>query len=196
MEAILFIPYAAGDPVNGFQYEGRDFTEHQYVQMVMDDYMKYKDMVFGMVANRYGKNMSINPFTKVKRAYKPVSWSYDDCNCEVKDLDMNEETESNIQLMASRNESTVLVMTIRNIIGVPDVETEMKMWAKQTIQMDRSPKLTDEEKIMNYPRKDLRLQFRNGNMVTLEKCQVYDWNGGSVYTIYVNSMSFTKKSKK
>lgn len=194
MESILFIPYAAGDPVNGFQYEG-SISARDYAHMIIEDYNKYKDMVYGVFSTRYGQNMSINPYAKSNVRFKAISWQYEDCNCFIRNIDGTDETEDNMRLMSSRNESCVLVMNIRKIATVPDVETEMKMWYRETSHIDRSPRLSDEEKIMNYPRKDLKIQFRDGNMAILGKCQLYDRNG-SVYIIYVNRIEFIDKSKK
>ena len=58
MKVILYIPFANGDAVNGFKYEGEELTAPKYVKMEENEYYGHKDGVDHMVVTSLGNNMA------------------------------------------------------------------------------------------------------------------------------------------
>ena len=64
MKATIYIPFANGDAVKGFHYEGEELTAKKYVKMEESEYYGHKDGVDHMVVSSLGNNMAYNNYKK------------------------------------------------------------------------------------------------------------------------------------
>ena len=192
MKTILYVPYSNGDCVNGFKYDG-SITEKQYSALIVNEYNKYRDTIDEVVSSRYAKNMAINPFMKQDNHYKQQSYSYNDCNCEVMNMRGQDATINEIISLSRTGDECILILNITNMVKTPDLETDIRMWIRESNHIMNSGRLSDEEKIYNLPKKDFKMTFiDNKNTALLKDCKLVEVYNRNSFAVLIKKISFIK----
>lgn len=198
MEAILYLPYAVGDPVKGFRYDDPTFTDKKYIQIMTDDYNKYKDAVSNIVYNNFDRTRNVFSNSlmygsrfKIKRNYVKQEYQYNSCHCLIKNIKGADENIDNLIKYYKTGEQFVVILKLKDLSSNPDMETDMKMWLKESNHINHSNRLTEEEKIYNLPVKDFKVSFLNSKSSAIFKeCKIIEGYNSSEYAILVNKIIF------
>lgn len=198
MKATLFLPYAVGDPVKGFVYDDPNFTDRKYIQIMTEDYNNYKDSVNMAINSSYnrgggffGSGLAFLTKNKIKREYVKQEYQYNSCECTVRDMYGNDETIDNLIRYFQKGDQFIIILKLHNMSKNPDLETEMKMWLKESNHINFSNRLTEEEKIYNLPKKDFKLTFTDAKSSAIFKeCKIVEGYSTSEYAIIVNKIIF------
>lgn len=209
MDCTLYIPYSIGDPEKGFQYHGgENLTDRRYIQLVVDDYNSYKDTVSMMVDSAYyGGNygfrggLSNNNFKKTnfmskydKNGYTHQDYEYYTCECKVFDMYGKDENIDNLLSFYKACEQFIIIIQIEDLTKNPDLETEFKMWVKESSHINKSTRLSDEEKIYNLPKKDMKIAFKKAkSSAILKECKIIEVYNSACYAVLVNKIVFIRK---
>lgn len=193
MKATLYVPYSNGDCVNGFQSDRGEIPAQQYAKLVVDEHYKFRDGIDSTVRARYSQNMSINTFEKIKNKYKQQTFYYNDCPCHVYNIEEQDATIDELIRYFQTKEQFILILALQNMKENPDLETDMKMWTRESMKITRAPQLTEEEKILNLPKKDFKIKFIDAkSCAILKECKLLEMRGQHVYAIVVNNIIFVR----
>ena len=172
MKVTLYIPFANGDAVNGFKYEGEELTSKKYVKMENDEYYGHRDGVDEMVVTSLGNNMAYNPFKKRKINVKNQSYAFHKCDGNIRNIGGGEITVSQLDRLWANKEQFGLYVYLneREFIMKPDLETDLKMWIKDSMKILNSTRLDEVEKMKHLPKKDFKIDFEKNHAV-LKNCK-------------------------
>lgn len=209
MFCTLYVPYSIGDPEKGFKYNGgEEISDRKYTQLVIDDYNAYKDSVGIMLNNAYYANnnsfvygLSNNNFAKrnfmsqySKNGYTHQDYEFYTCKCQLFNMDNKDENIDMLLKYYKNNEQFIEILEMQNLSQNPDLETEFKMWIKESTHINNSRRLSDEEKIYNLPKKDLKIIFdKSTSSAILKECKIMEVYNASCYAILINKIYFTDK---
>lgn len=174
MKVTLYIPFANGDAVNGFKYEGEELTARKYVKMEETEYYGHKDGVDQMVVTSFGNNMAYNPFQKRKVNVKNQSYAFHKCEGNVRNINGSEVNTTQLdRLWASKEQFALYVyLNEKEFIMKPDLETDLKMWIKDSLKILNTTKLDEVEKMKHLPKKDFKIDFDdNKSHAVLKNCK-------------------------
>lgn len=195
MIATLHIPFGYGDCVGGFEY-GKEIEQEEYANMLIKDYNDHSYGIDDMMTSRYGHNISVNSFTKENRKYRQQNQEFFSVDCYVSDKSFSDMRVEELLDLYKKGESFVIVIRfkdIRDIKADPDVETDIKLWMRETLKIDRSPKLTDVEKFKSFSKKDLKLTFKGSKMsAVLLDCKMVNVYSNTKFGFWVKKIRFTK----
>lgn len=173
MKAVIYIPFAMGDAVNGFKYEGEEITPKKYVKMENDEYYQHKDGVDYMVVSSLGRNMAYNSYEKRTINAKKQNYSFHKCDGNVRNIDGSEVTSTQLDRLWANQEQFGLYIYLNEeqFMKKPDLETDLKMWIQDSQKIMRIDKLTEEEKIFHLPKKDFKIDFDDNKHAILKNCK-------------------------
>ena len=97
MKVTLYIPFANGDAVNGFKYEGEELTAKKYIKMEEDEYYGHRRSVDHMVITSLGNNMSYNDYEKRKINVKNQTYAFHRCNGNIRNIDGSDADTSQLE---------------------------------------------------------------------------------------------------
>lgn len=190
MKALLSFPSAYGDPETGF-ISKRGITDDDFVDEFEKDFRKRYNPINNTIRQRFGKNMSINSYQKESNFYEKIKYEYNDIDCVILTPDMRQETIDNLIEYYKTGEQFGIVLRLFDLNNNPDVDTDVKEWWKSTLKIMNSDMLTPEEKMANYPMKDLRVTFTNAkSKAYLHNCKVLSRNKVNEYVLIVESIIF------
>ena len=198
MKATLYLPYAVGDPVKGFRYDDPNFTDKKYIQIMTEDYNRYKDSVNMLVSSNYDRRRNVfwgslwsGSKHKIKRSYVQQEYQYNSCDCFVRNIKGDDQSINELIKFYRSGEQFIIILKMIKLTSNPDLETEMKMWLKESNHINHSPKLTEEEKIFNLPKKDFKLTFTDAKSSAIFKeCKMVEGYSASEYAVLVNKIIF------
>lgn len=209
MNCVLYLPYSIGDPENGFKYNGgEELTDRKYVRLVVDDYNQYKDSVSSIVGSMYygsgnrfmsglakSNPLKTNFMEKYgKRGYTRQDYEYYKFECDLYDMDGGEETIDRLLGYYRHGEQFVIIIKAKGISENPDLETELKMWATESDHINRSGRLSEEEKLCNLPKKDMKIVFPKSNSsAILNECKLIKAYDSLSYAVLVKRILFVKE---
>lgn len=174
MKITLYIPFANGDAVNGFEYEGEELTARKYVKMEDDEYYGHRDGVDQMVVSSLGNNMAYNPFQKRKIKVKNQSYAFHTCEGNIRNINGSDISTAQLDRLWSNKEQFGLYVYLneQEFLKKSDLEIDLKMWIKDSIKILNAPKLDDVEKMKHLPKKDFKIDFDNGKThAVLKNCK-------------------------
>ena len=166
MKATIYIPFANGDAVKGFCYEGEELTANKYVKMEEDEYYTHKDGVDHMVVSSLGNNMAYNNYKKRTINVKNQTYAFHRCEGNIRNINGSEITVTQLDRLWANKEQFGLYIYLNEeqFQNKPDLETDLKMWIQD--------KLSDEEKVFHLPKKDFKIDFDNGKShAVLKNCK-------------------------
>lgn len=198
MRATLYLPYAIGDPVKGFKYDDPNFTTQKYIQIMTADYNKYKDSVNNIVSNNYDRRRDVfnrglvfASNNKIKREYIKQEYQYNSCGCIIRGMKGEDLKIDDLIRFYKTGEQFILNMKLLNVSKNPDLETEIKMWLKESNHINFSDMLSEEEKIFNLPKKDIKVTFTDAKSTAiLKECKILEYYTASEYAILVKNIIF------
>ena len=174
MKVTLYIPFANGDAVNGFKYEGEELTARKYVKMEETEYYGHKDGVDQMVVTSFGNNMAYNPFQKRKVNVKNQTYAFHKCEGNVRNINGSEVNTTQLDRLWVNKEQFALYVYLneKEFIMKPDLETDLKMWIKDSLKILNTTKLDEVEKMKHLPKKDFKIDFDNNKShAVLKNCK-------------------------
>ena len=196
MVATLLVPYGYGDCVGGFEY-GKDIEQTEYANMLIRDYNAHCGGIDDMMHSQFGRNIAINPFQKEKREYRQQEQEFYPLGVYIDDKDFEDMKVEYLLDRYKADESFVMVMRLkdaRELREDPDFESYMKIWMKETLNIERTPKLTDVEKFKGVSKKELKLVFPGTTMsAVLLGCKMVSVYSGTKFGLWVNSVRFSNK---
>lgn len=163
MKVTLYIPFANGDAVNGFKYEGEELTAKKYVKMEETEYYGHKDGVDQMVVSSFGNNMAYNPFQKRKINVKNQTYAFHKCDGNIRNINGSEVTTTQLDRLWGNKEQFALYIYLneKEFVMKPDLETDLKMWIQDSLKILNTTKLDEVEKMKHLPKKDFKIDFDN-----------------------------------
>lgn len=174
MKVTLYIPFANGDAVNGFEYEGEELTAKKYVKMEDDEYYNHRDGVDQMVVTSLGNNMAYNPFQKRRINVKNQSYAFHTCEGNIRNINGSEVSVTQLDRLWSTKEQFALYVYLKEneFLKKPDLEIDLKMWIKDSMKILNTSKLNDVEKMKHLPKKDFKIDFDNNKShAVLKNCK-------------------------
>lgn len=174
MKVTLYIPFANGDAVSGFKYEGEELTPKKYVKMEEKEYYDHKDGVDYMVVTSLGNNMAYNTYHKRKVNVKNQTYSFHVCDGNIRNINGSEVSVSQLDRLWANKEQFGLYVYLneKEFLSKPDLETDLKMWIQDSQKIMNIGKLSDEEKVFHLPKKDFKIDFDNGKShAVLKNCK-------------------------
>lgn len=202
MQATIHIPYSYGDPVNGFKYDDPTFTDRRYIQLITEDYNRYKNDVdavmyqnYDTYNDRFRGSLVMSNRRKIKREYVKQGYQYHSCKCVLRAMDGSDETIDNLIDYYKSGEQFITLVKLFNLASNPDMETDVKMWLRDSNHINTSPRLTEEEKIFNLPRKDFKVTFNAKSTAVFKECKVAEIFSASEFAVLVNKVTFVVDDK-
>ena len=174
MKVDIYIPFAFGDAVMDFKYEGKIITPQQYVKMENEEYYSHKNDVDSMVASSFGNNMSFNNLPKRKFDIKSQSYAYYKCSCNIRNIDGSDITKEDLINHYKNKEQFGLYIYLneQEFLSEFDLEADLKMWVRESFKVLNCKKLNDVEKLKHLPLKDLKIDLNNdGILAVLKDCK-------------------------
>lgn len=174
MKVTLYIPFANGDAVNGFKYEGEELTAPKYVKMEEKEYYGHKDGVDHMVVTSLGNNMAYNPYQKRKINVKNQNYAFHKCDGNIRNVNGSDISPTQLERLWINKEQFALFIYLdeKQFTSKPDLETDLKMWIQDSQKIMNIAKLSDEEKMFHLPKKDFKIDFDNGKShAVLKNCK-------------------------
>lgn len=174
MKVVLYIPFANGDAVNGFKYEGEALTAKKYVKMEEDEYYGHRDGVDTMVVSSLGNNMAYNSYQKRKINVKNQTYAFHRCEGNIRNINGTEISIEQLDRLWANKEQFGLYIYLneQEFNKKPDLETDLKMWIQDSQKIMNIESLSDEEKVFHLPKKDFKIDFNNGKShAVLKNCK-------------------------
>lgn len=207
MNCTLYIPYSISDPEKGFKYDGgKELSDKKYMKMVVDDFNTY-DLSIGEIVNDtfYGGNGNIGSLTNsnvgktnfmrkyCKGQYSQQSYEYFECRSAIFDIKNNEENIDELLDYYKNKEQFVIIIKLIDVFQSPEFETEFRMWTKESRHINGSNKLSEEEKIYNLPKKDIKISFDGTkSSAILKGCKILEVYSNISCAILVSQIQFIK----
>lgn len=174
MKVTLYIPFANGDAVKNFNYEGEELTPKKYVKMEEKEYYGHREGVDQMVVTSLGNNMSYNSFEKRKINVKNQQYSFHKCDGNIRNINGSEISVSQLDRLWANKEQFGLFIYLdeKQFMLKPDLETDLKMWIQDSQKIMNIESLSETEKMFHLPKKDFKLDFDNGKShAVLKNCK-------------------------
>lgn len=174
MKVTLYIPFANGDAVNGFKYEGEKLTPKKYADMEETEYYEHRDGVDHMVITSFGNNMSYNPYQKRKIKVKSQNYAFHKCDGNIRNINGSDISTLQLDRLWANHEQFGLFVYLdeKQFMTKPDLETDLKMWIQDSQKIMKIDSLTEEEKVFHLPKKDFKIDFDNGKShAVLKNCK-------------------------
>lgn len=188
MENIVYIPYANTDPAN-FLYRGeKKLTEKVYVNMEIKEYEDHKDGVDYMMSKDngfFGYNIADNDFEKRVIRCKQQTYSHWASRCRLLDKSGRPLSYNEIVTHIHNRDRFVFILQLKvdDIKNEPDLLIDIKQWTSESNKILNCDRITDEEKIIHLPMKDLSIsckEFPNSTNllnVIFRECKIVELKG-------------------
>lgn len=197
MEGTLYAPYVDYNSTDSFDYQNQAYDEN-YMDYLRKEYVKYKFTIdtitkASLVDDRVtmtnslanGRKENVNPNNKIHYSYHQAP---------VKLLDIYNDSESFDKLLYyfKSQEMFPLIIEFFDIQKNPELESDFKMWVRETNKINSAKGLTEIEKIKYLPVKDLKISFGPNSNAVLEKCKLLDVYSVNTYAVSVNKIIFVR----
>lgn len=197
MEGVLFAPYVDYNSKDSFDYKNQAYDEN-YIDFLHKEYIKHKFTIdtitkASLVDDRVTMTSSLSNNKKDKiENNKGINYSY--YESPVKILDIYGETESFDKLLYyfRTKEMFPLILEFTDIQLIPEMESDFKMWTRETNKINEADRLTEADKIKYLPVKDLKISFSPNSNAVLEKCKLLAVYTVNTYAISVNKIIFVR----
>lgn len=197
MEGTLYAPYVDYNSTDSFDYQNQAYDEN-YMDYLRKEYVKYKFTIdtitkASLVDDRVtmtnslanGRKENVNQNNKIHYSYHQAP---------VKLLDIYNDSESFDKLLYyfKSQEMFPLIIEFFDIQKNPELESDFKMWVRETNKINSAKGLTEMEKIKYLPVKDLKISFGPNSNAVLEKCKLLDVYSVNTYAVSVNKIIFVR----
>ena len=192
MDAILKVPYSYSDPACDFDYE-RKISAEEYRKEMVGTYRKYKPIRDRNI-HRLGSNLAINDEgEKEKNTYKQQNVYMTDTKAVVRDMNNRAITIDQLIDYYKSGEMFVIDLQLPVYEQNEELEPEIKAWMRETMKINNSADLTDEERVTGYTKRDLKLVFDGSNSsAILRNAKLIDVVNNHTFAFLVERIIFVK----
>lgn len=196
MRAVLYVPYSNGDCINGFKYD-KHIDQKTYAQAMIDSYNQHKDGVDMMVMNSdgIGMNMARNPFRKERNKYNQQTFYYQPVECKVFDIDNKDEKIDELLEFYKTGEQFIVIVALLDMSSDEsgELESDVKSWANESMKINRTNRMTEDEKLKSLSKKSLKLKFKDSNhSAILKNCKMVEVYSRNKFAFLVEKIDFIK----
>lgn len=197
MQVTLFVPYSNGDCVEGFKYD-KPIDRNTYAKIMVNSYKKYRDGVDTMMSNdMLGQNIARNYFTKERAKYKQQTFYYQPVECKVFDMDNRPENIDNLLSYYNSGEQFIVIMALLNLSSADpsgELESDVKSWVKESLKINKTNKMTEEEKIASLTKKSLKIRFKDSkSSAILRDCKMIEVYSRNKFALLVEKIELVKE---
>ena len=199
MRAVLYVPYSNGDCRNGFKYD-KVIDQKSYAKAMVDSYNQHKDGVDFMVMNNNGIGMNIarNPFRKERVSYNQQTFYYQPVEAKVFDIDGKDESIDELLQFYKTGEQFIVIVALLNLSSADEsgeLESDVKSWISETVKINRSNKMDEDEKLKSLSKKSLKLRFKDSNhSAILRNCKMVEVYSRNKFALLVEKIDFIKEN--
>lgn len=190
MEATLLVPYSYSDPDHDFDYE-REVSIEEYNESMVSTYRKYKPIIDRNM-HRLGTNLAINnEGEKERNQYRRQNVYMSETKAKI--CDMHNHEISIDQLIGYYKSGEMFIVDLQLPIydQNEELEPEINSWIIETMKINKTVELTDEERLAGYTKRDMKLKFKDSNSsALLRNTKMVDVVNNHTFAFLVEQITF------
>ena len=197
MRAVLYVPYSNGDARNGFKYD-KEISQKEYANAMVEYYNQHKDGIDSVFMSKgLGRNIAVNPFRKEKVKYNQQTFYYQPVEAKVFDIDGKDEKIDELIQFYKTGEQFIVIIALLNLSSADEtgeLESDVKAWTRESIKINRTNKMTEDEKIKSLSKKSLKLKFKDSkSSAILKNCKMIEVYSRNKFALLVESIDFVQE---
>jgi hypothetical protein len=166
MEATLLVPYSYSDPDHDFDYD-REVTMKEYNEKMVSTYRKYRPVIDRNI-RRLGQNIAINnEGEKERNKYRQQNTYFSETKAKICDMENHEISIDQLIEYYQSGEMFIIDLQLPIYDQNEELEPEVNSWIIETLKINNSLELTDEERVAGYTKRDMKLKFKDSNSSAL-----------------------------
>ena len=189
MRAVLYVPYSNGDARNGFKYD-KEISQKEYANAMVEYYNQHKDGIDSVFMSKgLGRNIAVNPFRKEKVKYNQQTFYYQPVEAKVFDIDGKDEKIDELIQFYKTGEQFIVIIALLNLSS-----GDVKAWTRESIKINKTNKMTEDEKIKSLSKKSLKLKFKDSkSSAILKNCKMIEVYSRNKFALLVESIDFVQE---
>jgi hypothetical protein len=195
MNAKLLVPYNYSDPSVDFDY-GREVNMDEYNETLLSTYRKYKPIIDRNIRTVHdiGRNLAINnEGQKEKQNYRQQNTYFSETKAIICDMNNRPLSIDTLIDYYKRKQMFIIDLQLPLYDKDEDLETEVKSWIKETLKINNARELTDDEKLVAYTKRDMKLLFDGSNSsAILKNTKLVDVVNNHTFAFLVEQIIFLK----
>ena len=206
MQAKLYFPVPDYDD-SRFEYKGQ-LGAQQYINSLYDSYNQGNAQLSKLRTYQGANNkfmftsssmaMLQSSRSRQNRGVKKARddfYKYVPVNVIIRNTQGDDESIDNLISYYQTGEPFAIIVKFPNKFSEldPDIDTELKYWAKDTAKINRAPRIHPEKKFMMLPSKNLRVEFGKDSYAVLRDVKISQKYGSWEYAFIVQEIIFTKQ---
>jgi len=197
MRAVLYVPYSNGDARNGFKYD-KEISQKEYANAMVEYYNQHKDGIDSVFMSKgLGRNIAVNPFRKEKVKYSQQTFYYQPVEAKVFDIDGKDEKIDELIQFYKTGEQFIVIIALLNLSSADEsgeLESDIKAWTRESVKINRTNKMTEDEKIKSLSKKSLKLKFKDSkSSAILKNCKMIEVYSRNKFALLVESIDFVQE---
>lgn len=196
MEGVLYVPYVDYNSKDSFDYMDKAYDEN-YIDFLQKEYIKHKFTIDTVTeASLHGNTSMTSSLANTKKIEnnktKQIHYSYYESPVKLLDVYGLPESFDKLLYYFRSKEMFPLVIEFFDIQSTPELESDFKMWVRETNKVNSAKELSEIEKLKYLPVKDLKVSFGPNSNAVLETCKLLDVYSVNSYAISVNKIIFVR----
>ena len=197
MRAVLYVPYSNGDARNGFKYD-KEISQKEYANAMVEYYNQHKDGIDSVFMSKgLGRNIAVNPFRKERVKYNQQTFYYQPVEAKVFDIDGKDEKIDELIQFYKTGEQFIVIIALLNLSSADEsgeLESDIKAWTRESVKINRTNKMTEDEKIKSLSKKSLKLKFKDSkSSAILKNCKMIEVYSRNKFALLVESIDFVQE---
>jgi hypothetical protein len=197
MRAVLYVPYSNGDARNGFKYD-KEISQKEYANAMVEYYNQHKDGIDSVFMSKgLGRNIAVNPFRKEKLKYNQQTFYYQPVEAKVFDIDGKDEKIDELIQFYKTGEQFIVIIALLNLSSADEtgeLESDVKAWTRESVKINKTNKMTEDEKIKSLSKKSLKLKFKDSkSSAILKNCKMIEVYSRNKFALLVESIDFVQE---
>ena len=197
MRAVLYVPYSNGDARNGFKYD-KEISQKEYANAMVEYYNQHKDSIDSVFMSKgLGRNIAVNPFRKEKVKYNQQTFYYQPVEAKVFDIDGKDEKIDELIQFYKTGEQFIVIIALLNLSSADEsgeLESDIKAWTRESVKINKTNKMTEDEKIKSLSKKSLKLKFKDSkSSAILKNCKMIEVYSRNKFALLVESIDFVQE---
>lgn len=197
MRAVLYVPYSNGDARNGFKYD-KEISQKEYANAMVEYYNQHKDGIDSVFMSKgLGRNIAVNPFRKEKVKYNQQTFYYQPVEAKVFDIDGKDEKIDELIQFYKTGEQFIVIIALLNLSSADEsgeLESDIKAWTRESVKINKTNKMTEDEKIKSLSKKSLKLKFKDSkSSAILKNCKMIEVYSRNKFALLVESIDFVQE---
>jgi len=166
MEATLLIPYSYSDPDHDFDYD-REVSMKEYNEQMVSTYRKYRPVIDRNI-HRLGQNLAINnEGEKERNRFRQQNTYFSETKAKICDMENHEIGIDQLIEYYQSGEMFIIDLQLPIYDQNEELEPEVNSWIIETMKLNNTVELTDEERLAGYTKRDMKLKFKDSNSSAL-----------------------------